>query len=900
MTIHFYLRYHTKYGQAIFISGNSNALGNDRSAEAIPLSYLNEEFWYATIDIADKNKEEINYRYLLREEGNIDILDADKDRIIQLSAYDAKKLILIDTWNSEGTIENAFYTKPFQQVLLQQQSKTPKLKAPKFYTHEFKVKAPLLNADEWICITGTGKMFRNWDVKKLLPLKADGKWYSIKINLVKESFPLKYKYGIYNTKSKTFIYEAGSDRMLQGEAVKKQTTILHDGFLHLQKHWKGAGAAIPVFSLRTKKDFGCGEFSDIKLLVDWAKQAGLKLLQFLPVNDTTATYTAKDSYPYASISAFALHPIYINLDEVAGAQHASIVRSLNKKKKSLDEKADLDYEPVIKFKVSALKELYLAKKNAFLSDINYFDFFELNREWLVPYAAYCFLRDKYLTADFTKWKSNKIYNEDAIQKLVSPSQAHYDEICFHYFIQFHLHLQLKVASEYAHKKGIILKGDIPIGVSRHSCDVWIDPSLYNINEQAGAPPDDFAIRGQNWGFPTYNWKRMQEDEYAWWRKRFAQMNNYFDSFRIDHILGFFRIWSIPVHALEGVLGRFVPAVPIHITEFDKNRIWFNYNRYCKPFITENILKHQHGNDAGHIIDTFLNVKEKGHYELKEEFNTQRKIEEYFGDTLSETDQNIKQSLFDLLTNVILIEEEGSHPDSYRELQFHFRISMHQTASFAQLDHNTQKQLSELYIDYFFRRQDLLWKQEAMKKLPALKQSTNMLICGEDLGMVPHCVPEVMKQTGILSLEIQRMPKDPGIDFFHPKNAPYLSVVTPSTHDMSTLREWWEEDKGLTQKFYNYIMGHYGKAPESCEPSLIREIILQHVYSPAMWSIFQMQDFLGMSEKLRRENPFEERINQPSDPHHYWKYRMHISLEDLLKQKDFIKEINTLLTESGRA
>jgi 4-alpha-glucanotransferase len=225
--------------------------------------------------------------------------------------------------------------------------------------------------------------------------------------------------------------------------------------------------------------------------------------------------------------------------------------------------------------------------------------------------------------------------------------------------------------------------------------------------------------------------------------------------------------------------------------------------------------------------------------------------------------------------------------------------MQQTSSFQQLDANTQKQLSELYINYFFIRQDVMWKKEAMKKLPALKRSTNMLICGEDLGMVPHCVTEVMKQTGILSLEIQRMPKDPAIDFFHPKTAPYLSVVTPSTHDMSTLREWWQEDKTLTQKFYNYIMGHYGKAPDLCEPLISKEIILQHLYSPAMWSIFQIQDLLGMSEKLRRENPNEERINQPSDPNHYWKYRMHIPLEELIRQKDFTRELKTLITESGR-
>ena len=893
MTIHFYLRYHTRYGQTIFVTGNSGALGNDKPADAVALSYLNTDFWYAAIEIAGKDQQEINYLYILREEGTVDILDADKDRIINPQTHRANEFIVIDTWNAEGDIKNAFYTKPFQQVLLPQKGKPPKLKEAKFYTHEFKVKAPLLNAYECVCITGSGKMFKNWDVKKLLPLKPDGEWYRIKINFSKEDFPIRYKYGIYNTRSRSFNYEDDSDRILQSEPVKKQIILLHDGFIYSQRRWKGAGVAIPVFSLRSKKGFGTGEFNDIKLLVDWAKQAGLKLLQFLPVNDTTATHSDKDSYPYAAISAFALHPIYINLDAVTGTQNISLITSLNKKKKSLYQQPDLDYDSVMKFKFSALKELYQAKKDSFLTDINYFDFFDLNREWLVPYAAYCFLRDKNQTADFSKWKSNKIYNEAAIQKLVSPSQPYYVEIAFHYFVQYHLHLQLKEASEYAHKKGIILKGDIPIGVSRLSCDVWVDPSLYNVNEQAGAPPDDFAVKGQNWAFPTYNWKKMREDEYAWWRNRFAQMNNYFDSFRIDHILGFFRIWSIPVNAVEGILGRFVPAIPVHITEFDKNRIWFNYTRYCKPFITENILQQSFGENIEEIKKIFLDVKEAGMYQLKEEFNTQRKVEKYFEEP-TENDLLIKQGLFNLISNVILIEEEGSQMQ-----QFHFRILMQQTSSFQQLDADTQQQLSELYINYFFTRQDAMWKNEAMQKLPALKRSTNMLICGEDLGMVPHCVPEVMKQTGILSLEIQRMPKDPAIDFFHPKTAPYLSVVTPSTHDMSTLREWWEEDRALTQKFYNYIMGHYGVAPEICEPSISKEIILQHLYSPAMWSIFQIQDLLGMSEKLRRENPQEERINQPSDPNHYWKYRMHISLEELITHRDFSKELKTLITGSGR-
>jgi 4-alpha-glucanotransferase len=175
----------------------------------------------------------------------------------------------------------------------------------------------------------------------------------------------------------------------------------------------------------------------------------------------------------------------------------------------------------------------------------------------------------------------------------------------------------------------------------------------------------------------------------------------------------------------------------------------------------------------------------------------------------------------------------------------------------------------------------------------------MLICGEDLGMVPSAVPVVMKQLGILSLEIQRMPKDLHYEFFHPAQAPYLSVVTPSTHDMSTVRGWWEEDRTKTQRFYNTVLGQWGEAPATCEPWISKAIVIQHLQSPAMWATFQLQDLLGMSEALRRENPNEERINIPAIPKHYWRYRMHITLEQLLKEKEFNTELEEYVKDAGR-
>jgi 4-alpha-glucanotransferase len=741
-----------------------------------------------------------------------------------------------------------------------------------------------------ICLSGSSIPFHDWDKENVILLDKKENWWSIHINLNKVSFPVEYKYGIYNSIKKKFIkFEDGNNRVLINEDGKDAFTIVEDGFAKLNNvNWKGAGVAIPVFSLRSKKSFGTGEFTDLKLLVDWAKLTGLKMIQLLPVNDTTSTYTWKDSYPYSATSAFALHPLLLNIETVAGKENVEVVAALASKQSQLNKLDTLDYEEVINIKVDTIRKLYALQKEKFNCDKQYISFFEFNRHWLEPYAAFSYLRDKYKTAEFKSWKSNAVYDESEIQQLVNPAQKHYDEIAVHFFTQYHLHLQLKEATEYAHRNGIILKGDIPIGICRNSADAWVEPGLYHMDEQAGAPPDAFTTKGQNWGFPTYNWEAMQKDRFNWWRKRFDQMSNYFDAFRIDHILGFFRIWSIPAHAVEGVMGRFMPAIPVSINELFAKSITYERSRYTEPFVTKSVLNEFFGEQKAAVKKHFFTG-----LKLKEKYNTQRKIENFFK-TNNSFDNKVKQGLYDLIANVILFEVEDSNG-----LEFHFRIAMQDTFSFKNLDAHSKKQLEALYIDYFYHRQNELWKKEAMSKLPGLKSSTSMLVCGEDLGMVPHCVPEVMEQLGILSLEIQRMPKKAGSDFFHPNNAPYLSVVSPSTHDMSTVRAWWEEDNFNAKHFYNHLMGQKGEPPLHCEPWINKEIILQHLYSPAMWSVFQLQDLMGMNKDIRRENPRLERINDPANPEHYWNYRMHITLEDLLKKNEFVIELGKYIKESGR-
>ncbi len=918
MNVRFYLKYSTQFGENLYVIAQVQHGSTFRQEEHL-LTYLNDTLWQGNIRFNMQPGDVLRYHYEWRDGYGHRRVEW-SDRV--LTAGEADDLIEVyDSWEPMGAIQNALDTQAFR-VLVPQPAPPTRNRRSENFTHRFRVKATLLPPDEVVCLLGHGRALRNWDTAAPLLLQPDEEGWHISLDLTDEAFPLGYKYGLWNTRTRTFRgFEQGSNRVLYQPHPTARYTLVHDGFANFPEvRWRGTGVAIPVFSLRSEHSFGVGEFTDLMPLVDWATQVGIRLIQLLPINDTSATGTWTDSYPYSAISAFALHPLYLNLAEVAGEQHITLLEPYAAQQKALNSMENLDYEAVIQLKWTIIRQLFEAQKEDFLQNQHFKRYFAENRDWLVPYAAFCFLRDKYGTCDFSQWQEYATYKPSAIEKLTALNSKHHDAIAIHYFVQWHLHRQLRTAVEYAHARGVVLKGDIPIGIYRHSCDAWVNPQLYNMDMQAGAPPDDFAVNGQNWGFPTYNWARMKANGYAWWRQRFQQMSRYFDAFRIDHILGFFRIWSIPVQYTQGIMGHFVPAVPLTEEEFHRAGIGFNYERLCKPYITDAVLRHFFGEYAEAVRNTFLEMTpDAGYwsggsqYVFKPAFDTQRKVEDFWAlakaddskvkrpgrkkNDLAALPDAVLDGLLALHANVILLDVTPADSD---EKAYAFRIDMEKTASFQLLPDSVKEPLKELYIHYFYRRQDALWQQEAMEKLPALKRATRMLVCGEDLGMVPHCVPDVMRELGILSLEVQRMPKAANQMFFHPKSAPYLSVVTPSTHDMSTLRGWWEENRDITQRFFNEVLGYEGTAPYFCEPWVCRILIHQHLHSPAMWAIFQLQDLLSMSAALRRENPHDERINVPANPRHYWRYRMHLTLEELQRADNFNGELRQMVVESGRA
>lgn len=895
MKITFRIRFSTRHGQCLLISGTHPQLGHGEIEKAPALTYRDRLHWELTLNDVAATDLPIVYSYILREEDGSLVQDCSSDRSIDRQDFRAEHLVLLDAWNSASYVENAFYTEPFQRVLLRSNHIDFNIPEPAKHTHRFKIKAPLLDSTQTLGLVGA---FNDWNRDRPMLLSRSTESTSLRTvaDLPNCLVPIEYKYAVYEVATGRFLhFEAGANRTLAAASVTELTCV-DDGFARLPAcTWRGCGVAIPVFSLRSETSFGVGEFSDIELLARWCGDAGIKMIQLLPVNDTSATHTWTDSYPYAAISAFALHPIYLDLSKVANAANQTALQVLEPKRLRLNQLDTVDYEAVMRIKLTFLRRIYPLQSAELFASTSFKDFMAQNRAWLIPYAAFCLLRDRFGTSDFSKWPAHAEYDDMSVQAMATPGSSDHDELAFYYFVQYHLHQQLNEASSCAHRHGVILKGDLPIGVYRYGADAWQARDLYHLDLQAGAPPDAFSAKGQNWGFPTYNWPRMKQTAFAWWKLRFEQLSRYFDAFRIDHILGFFRIWTIPLDAVEGILGHFEPAIPVHINEFANWGIHFDYQKYVKPLITEAVLVELFGDEAQFVKSNFLHRDGSGNWDLRPEFSTQRRVESHFA-SLAESAKNrgLMQGLFDLISNVILLEAAGSHGQ-----QFHFRFGMERTSAYRALDDATRGRLWDLYVDYFFRRQENHWAWQAMQVLPPLKRATKMLACGEDLGLVPHCVPDVMNQLGILSLEIQRMPKDPRREFSRPEDAPYLSVVTPSSHDMSTIRGWWEENPELTQKFFTNELRLSGYAPRACSAWLNRVIVRRHLASPAMWSVFQLQDLMGMDSGLRHINHESERINDPANPRHYWRYRMHMTLEQLMDAKAFTNSLRQDVLEHGR-
>ena len=899
MRIAFNLEYQTTFGEELALN-----ILTDGKNEQHKMTTLDGYHWLCELSKSVKTKTYIDYFYsVMRGDEQTRCEWLTEPHRLEFVATKGARYTVYDHW-IDIPEDSFLYSSAFTECVAARERHMSEETAYS-KTIRMKVRAPQLRWNERLAVIGGGDALGNWEALRALNMAEheNNEWV---ITLDAEKLPetIEFKFvSLDEELDVTPLWENGMNRTVKIPKLEQGEVVVYElsqAFFPVYP-WKGAGTVIPIFSLRSEGSFGVGDFGDLQKMIDWCAKTRQRVLQVLPINDTNMTFTWQDSYPYNSISIYALHPQYTDFRQLPQLKDKERKAYYDALQKELNALPQIDYERMNNAKMAYLRELYAQEGSKMMKTEAFKQFFEQNKEWLVPYAAFCHYRDLYGTPAFTEWPDHKTFTAKEREAMSKPTTKIYKEVAFWYFVQFNLDQQMRAAHAYARKNRVILKGDIPIGISRDGVEAWVEPKYFNLNGQAGAPPDAFSANGQNWGFPTYNWDTMLEDGCQWWVRRFRKMAEYFDAYRIDHVLGFFRIWEIPIDAVHGLLGQFSPSLGMTREEIEAYGLKFQEEFFTKPYIADWTLEKMFGDKAQNVKDNFLNHAHDDIWEMKPEYDTQRKVQQWWKAESEKPENagaattlaNLRDGLYALISDVLFVRDR-KNPN-----KFHPRIGVQYDFIYQSLWDCDKDVFNQLYNDYFYRRNNQFWYTEAMKKLPKLTQATRMLVCAEDLGMVPDCVPWVMNELRILSLEIQSMPKDPTTRFGHLSRNPYRSVDTISTHDMATLRQWWDEDEERTQSYFNTMLYRGGPAPHPLPDWLAKDIVSRHLTSPSMLCLISFQDWMSIDERLRLPDANAERINIPANPRHYWRYRIHLTIEQLLAADELNEEISTLIIQSGR-
>ena len=890
--IEFNIRYNVSDSAALHLCYNLDG-ENTAPQNSLTLREVQKGWWQCSLEVPD-NHRYINYGYELRQGSNVLCSEwAGTPHTLRFNCVN-RNYIVHDMWLDSPA---GYYTRTNLFRFFDKQAATLDEPSVNWYNRSvtFSVYATGLRSGERLHLVGDADVLGSWEPAKALPMqqRVPNRW-SVTFDVsTLWSGSLYYKF-IAVDENGAVRWEDGENRHILLPDFEQSTNYFYqlDALAFDAPSLRLAGTVIPLFSLRSAHGWGIGDFGDIKLMTDWLVSTGQKILQLLPVNDTTVYGGNEDSYPYNCVSVFALNPIYADMSELPELSKPRRNAYYQKEREALNAMPVVNYSKAYRLKINYLRELFDEVGADVLASEDYQAFEKAQERWLKPYTLFRFLSSR-LHSNIWDWGEYSHYDNTTTERVIAEYPDAVQEMRFHSYLQYLLFTQLSTAHEYANSHGVALKGDIPIGVAPNGVDVWCDREQFNLSVSAGAPPDMFAADGQNWGFPTYNWQVMAGDGYAWWRRRLQYMSCFFDAYRIDHILGFFRIWEIPRTAKSGLAGSFSPNRPLSVEEIQMSGFVFDEALHTVPYIDDVLLKKHFPRKVKQVTDAFLDANGDGTYRFKPEMENANTLAYYIYERAPKLPQAMKDALLAIYGRVLFMR------DLNNPQLFVPRILGYETEAYVQLSQSDRVAYDHLYEDYFYNRHTMFWFREGTRKLTPLLLSTPMTACGEDLGMIPACVPWVMKNLQVLSLEIQRMPKLYGETFANPARYPYLSVATPSTHDMSTLRGWWREDETMSQQFYNCVLGFDGKAPLEMDGRVAHAILMQHLASPSAFALFAWQDWMAMDERLRRDNPDDERINIPSNRDQCWNYRMHIPLEQLMQERLFNDTVRNMIAGTGR-
>ena len=905
MKLLFRIHYNTVWGQHLHVA--IDYMGDDVRTQhhVLPMNTEDGEVWTLETSVMESRQKPvtaIRYTYQVMD-GEGRLLRREWDKVPRLYAFDSTRdYVFPDQWRDTPLLAHLYSEAFLVAATHARHAQVNMVRMPLFRrTVCFRVSAPQLKAGESVGVCGSHPAMGSWSPSRFLRMTplGDGDWM-LSVNVEGWPLPLEYKYVVVDDKSNQLIaWEDGDNRSISGLEMRDgQVLVLYGGTLRIREAlWRAAGVAVPVFSLRSERSCGVGDFGDLPSLVDWAEAVGLKVIQLLPVADTTTMHSWTDSHPYNVISAFALHPHYIDLEQLGALDDERMV-AYHRQRRELNSLGHSDYMAVDRVKMAYVEEVFKNKGQETLESHDFQKFVADNDSWLTPYCAFCILRDMFHTARFTDWGDMAVYDEAKVRRFLDEHADQRDKITY---LQYHLHRQLRAAADYAHQHGVAIMGDLPIGIYRDSVETWCHPEYFDMQAQVGTPPDQQSYHGQNWGFPPYCWTAADgcidteapQGIFPWFKKRLKHQEQFFDALRIDHAIGYFRIWEIPADAVLANMGHFAPALPLSEEEITRYGFSFRRELHTRPFINDRILDRIFGIHTEYVREHFLVRQPYGLYAMREEYDTQVKVRNHFGGLADENSIWIRDGLYRLVANVLFLE------DRKMPGMFHPRFMVYNEPVYDILGAEDKDAFMRLYNNYYYERHNAFWADGAGRIISALFEETRMLIVAEDLGLLPSCVGQVLDSQRILSMEIQSMPKQIGLEFAHLEANPYRSLCTLSTHDMAPLRLWWEENIGRTQRYYATVLQQQGRAPQQLPAHLAEQIIARQMYSPSMLCILSIQDWMAMDLELCCRHAADERINSPYDVYNQWKYRMHPSLEQLKDARRLNAKIRAMVKHSKR-
>ncbi len=652
-----------------------------------------------------------------------------------------------------------------------------------------------------------------------------------------------------------------------------------------------SGVLVPLSALRTASTIGSGEFADLPALAQWCVATGLDMIQILPVNDT-----GWQASPYSALSAFALHPLYLRVADLPEIEllraraRTDVEQRLNTLRDRHANDRRLRYGPYMDAKRAVLRciwyevfELADAGTPPARAIVDASQRFFDDRLWIAEYAAFKTLKIEHAGASWREWAGWEHPDADSIRALFD-DPARRRDLLYYGWLQMRLHEQFAAAADAVAVQGVLLKGDIPIMVNDDSADFWAHRDYFSDELRAGAPPDGGNPLGQNWGLPTYDWNALERDDYRWWRDRLIAADRFYAAYRIDHVLGFFRIWGVAVTNDTGALGRFVPGVSADLKRLAEYGMDCGRVRWlAEPHLSGSTLVGDFGDEAEAVRrEALVQIDGEDLYLFAESIRGERDIARL------PVSDHAKTRLAHHYRDRALISVGA---DGYVPTWCFGDCSR-----FRALNDDERAGVARLARD-LMEESTAAWEAQARKLLGFMQDTTGMLACAEDLGAIPDCVPDVLSDLGILGLRIPRWTRrwtEGGQPYISPADYPPLTVCAPSVHDTSTLREWWlsETDRDAFWR----TLGLDATAPSDYTPETARAILGALFEGSSRICVVQLQDLFALVAGMTMDEPEAERVNVPGTLSDFnWGYRANHTIEELLANDELTGAVHALAT-----